>query len=237
MNPEKVGKLLKKIRNTNNLTQKELADKLGVTYQAVSKWETGKSIPDITIIRQISKDFGISVESILDGEYNKKIEKKKHPWILISLPIIIIIIIVLIIGIVIRTDNTFKFKTITSKCSGFKVSGSIAYNQKKSSIYISNINYCGEEDKTEYKTIKCTLYESNKSTKTIISDCKTKGQNKTLESYLKDVEINIDNYYQTCKKYSDESLYLEIEATSKTNRTVMYKIPLKLNDNCQNNKK
>ena len=45
MNQEKFGKLIKSIRKEHNLTQKELADKLGVTFQAVSKWETGLSFP------------------------------------------------------------------------------------------------------------------------------------------------------------------------------------------------
>lgn len=43
MNQEKIGKLIKKIRQDNNLTQQELAKKYGITYQAVSKWENGVS--------------------------------------------------------------------------------------------------------------------------------------------------------------------------------------------------
>ena len=49
MNQEKVGKFIKKLRIDNNLTQAEFADKLGVTYQAVSKWENGKNVPDIAL--------------------------------------------------------------------------------------------------------------------------------------------------------------------------------------------
>ena len=50
MDQEKIGNLIKKIRKENNLTQAELADKLGVTYQAVSKWECGKVLPDTIIM-------------------------------------------------------------------------------------------------------------------------------------------------------------------------------------------
>ena len=57
MNQEKIGQFIKKIREENKLTQKELADKLGVTYQAVSKWENGKNVPDISIIKEMSKMF------------------------------------------------------------------------------------------------------------------------------------------------------------------------------------
>ena len=68
MNPEKVGEFIKKLRKKNNLTQQQLGDKYGVTYQAVSKWENGINLPEVSLIRQMSKDFNISVEDILDGE-------------------------------------------------------------------------------------------------------------------------------------------------------------------------
>ena len=45
MEQEKVSNFIKKIRKDNNLTQKDLAEKYGVTYQAVSKWENGLSFP------------------------------------------------------------------------------------------------------------------------------------------------------------------------------------------------
>ena len=66
MNPEKVGKFIKDIRKKNNLTQKQLADKYGVTYQAVSKWELGKNIPKIVIIKKLSLLFKISIEKLLE---------------------------------------------------------------------------------------------------------------------------------------------------------------------------
>lgn len=47
MDQEKFGKFIKQIRKDHNLTQKQLAEKYNVTYQAVSKWETGKNMPDI----------------------------------------------------------------------------------------------------------------------------------------------------------------------------------------------
>lgn len=76
MNQEKIGNLIKQIRKNNKLTQKQLADKYGVTYQAVSKWENGKNIPDISLIKQISKDFNIDIEDILEGKVKKKKNKK-----------------------------------------------------------------------------------------------------------------------------------------------------------------
>ena len=59
MNQDKIGKLIKKIRKENNLTQADFAKDLGVTYQAVSKWENGKNIPDISILKKISNKYNI----------------------------------------------------------------------------------------------------------------------------------------------------------------------------------
>ena len=73
MKQEKIGKFIKEIRKKYNLTQKDLADKYNVTYQAVSKWENGKNMPDTALIKQMSKDFNISLDDIFEGEYSKKI--------------------------------------------------------------------------------------------------------------------------------------------------------------------
>ena len=228
MNSQKVGKFIQEIRKKNNLTQKQLADKYNVTYQAVSKWERGINLPDVTLLRQMSKDFNISIEDILDGSTSK--QKRNN---IIPIIIIILVIIASVIGIIyVKNDKSFEFKTISTTCKEFKVSGSIAYDKEKSSIYISHVDYCGGNDETMYNNIECNLYESNDDLNKKISSCKPSDNNTTLEEYLKDVEINIDNYSQTCKQYNNKSLYLEINATDKNDKTVVYKIPLELNDNC-----
>ena len=78
MNQEKIGKLIKKIRQDNNLTQQELAKKYGITYQAVSKWENGKAIPDIALLKEICHDFNLDINDLLDGNYKKKSINKKY---------------------------------------------------------------------------------------------------------------------------------------------------------------
>ena len=74
MDQEKFGKFIKELRQKHNLTQKEFADKYHVTYQAVSKWENGKNMPDSTLIKKISEDFNVSLEELYNGEFknNKK---------------------------------------------------------------------------------------------------------------------------------------------------------------------
>lgn len=130
-------------------------------------------------------------------------------------------------------NDDFKFKTLSTSCSDFKITGSISYNKNKSAIYISNIDYCGGDDKEVYKEISCTLYEKNNDTSKVISSCEHNNKNISLEDYLKGVNISVDNYVKSCKEYTENTLYLEIEALNKDNKNISYKIPVNLNDTCK----
>lgn len=232
MNQEKIGKFIKDIRKKHNLTQADLAEKYGVTYQAVSKWENGKNLPDVTLLKEMSKDFNVNIEDLLEGRItsNKKNNKTK---IIIILSILILALLGVIFLLNYNHNHTFEFKTLTSSCQDFKISGSIAYNNKKSSIYISNINYCGGDDTTEYKKIECVLYESSNNIETKIgSSSYTNKAPITLEEYLKNVQFHIDNYSKTCINYKKNILYLQINAITKEGKTILYKIPLSMTDNC-----
>lgn len=64
----KTGKFIAEARKNQNLTQKELAEKLGVTDKAISKWETGRSMPDNSILIELCQVLKISVNELLSGE-------------------------------------------------------------------------------------------------------------------------------------------------------------------------
>lgn len=80
MDQVKIGKFISQKRKEQNLTQMQLAEKLGITDRAVSKWERGKSFPDAAIILDLCEILKISVSDLLSGEsvpienYNEKIE-------------------------------------------------------------------------------------------------------------------------------------------------------------------
>ena len=78
MDQEKVGSFIKQLRKDNNLTQNEFANKLGVTYQAVSKWENGKNVPDIATMKEISNLFGVNIDKIISGKKENKDFKNKY---------------------------------------------------------------------------------------------------------------------------------------------------------------
>ena len=228
MNQEKIGNFIKNIRKQNNLTQKELADKLGVTYQAVSKWENGLNIPDIGIMRQISKMYNIDINEILDGE---KKSKKKNIFIIIIFVIVILLFITIICIKNNKNSNDIKLNTISTSCLDFKINGSAAYNEKKASLYISQIDYCGVTDDTIYDSISCILYEERNDKKVEINSCDVIN-NITLEDYLKEINIKVNNYSSACKSFSDAKLYLEINAVDNSlNRE--YIIPINLDNDCK----
>lgn len=81
MNQEAIGKFIAVCRKEKGLTQMQLAEKLNITNRAVSKWETGKSCPDTSIMLELCDILGITVNELLSGErismenYQKKAEE------------------------------------------------------------------------------------------------------------------------------------------------------------------
>ena len=59
-----IGRNIRELRLKNGLTQENLAERLGVSYQAVSKWETNANTPDIALLPEIAKVFGISIDEL-----------------------------------------------------------------------------------------------------------------------------------------------------------------------------
>lgn len=69
MNQEKIGKFISNVRKDKKLTQRQLADKLGITDRAISKWENGKSMPDLSLLKPLCDILDISINELLNGEY------------------------------------------------------------------------------------------------------------------------------------------------------------------------
>ena len=82
MDQVKIGKFIADCRKKKNLTQMQLAEKLGITDKAISKWERGIAMPDSSIMLELCDILGISVNELLSGEeikmenYNKEMENK-----------------------------------------------------------------------------------------------------------------------------------------------------------------
>ena len=109
MNQDKIGKFISSKRKEKNMTQRDLANIIGVTDRAVSKWERGVGCPDISLLDDLSKALNISIVELLKGEeivnvkidekdiiesmkYSKEITKNKIKLIINTLLITIILI-------------------------------------------------------------------------------------------------------------------------------------------------
>ncbi len=86
MNQIKIGAFIAKCRKEQNLTQLQLAQKLLVTDRAVSKWECGKGMPDVSIMLDLCEIFGITVNELLCGErMNMKKEDRNDEKLLLDM--------------------------------------------------------------------------------------------------------------------------------------------------------
>ena len=116
MDQVKIGKFIADRRKRANLTQMQLAEKLGITDRAISKWETGRALPDSSIMLQLCDLLGITVNDLLSGEvivvdnYNKEMEnnllelvkqKEKNDKWLLSLEVVVGVVCVAIMFVLI----------------------------------------------------------------------------------------------------------------------------------------
>jgi transcriptional regulator with XRE-family HTH domain len=70
MDCEKIGKLIYSLRKEQKLTQRQLAERMNISDKTVSKWERGLGCPDVSLLSDLSKIFGVNLEGLLSGELN-----------------------------------------------------------------------------------------------------------------------------------------------------------------------
>lgn len=146
----KQGEYLKKLRTENKLSQEQLAEKLGLSRQSISKWEQGTSTPDIENFSKLAQIYKVSVDSLLKAEPDKekntipaaitgeekeikKPEKKKRGWLFVSYPILMVILYAVI-------GSLFSIKGWTMGWIVFLTiplfyTGIIAFEKKKPIIF------------------------------------------------------------------------------------------------------
>lgn len=127
----KIGKFISQIRKEKNMTQKELAEQIGVTDRAISKWENGRGLPELSLIKPLCEALGISVNELLSGEKlekddyqekleenilntieyeNKKLERKNNIFLACYMALLALILIALGIGACWLLDNSIFSK-------------------------------------------------------------------------------------------------------------------------------
>lgn len=119
MNQEKIGRFIAECRKNQKLTQEQLAEKLNITYKAVSKWECGKGLPDSSLMIDLCSILKINVNELLTGEkikednymtkseenlvnLNTQIEKRRKELTIMQYTFSAIMIIIFILNIVLN---------------------------------------------------------------------------------------------------------------------------------------
>lgn len=153
MDASYLGKLIKHLRTQNNMKQEELAEQLGVSSSAISKWETGKNLPDIAVLEKISALFQISIEELFRPEETllhraesatasdntSTKNKKRHLSILVTAAVLCILLI---------TGFTMYFCEIGPFSQNARpVASRMIEDENLGSVYELAIVYSGNLDK------------------------------------------------------------------------------------------
>ena len=82
MNINKIGNIITEQRIAKNLTQEQLAEKLGVLRTTISKWERGINTPDISLLQPLCQELDLTFTELINGEKNidKETRKGERPW-------------------------------------------------------------------------------------------------------------------------------------------------------------
>ena len=118
MNQDKIGKFICELRKEKNLSQYQLADLIPISRQGVSKWERGLNLPDILLIKQMSDDFGISIDDILEGEVKRTKSDTKSNIKVIVLIVLLLAILATMIFVIVK-HNIFISVYHISRCRCF----------------------------------------------------------------------------------------------------------------------
>lgn len=73
-----IGSAIKKLRMDNKITQEEVAEYLGISFQAVSKWETGTTMPDIALLPKIAAFFGVRIDDLFSVNHEDELRRVDH---------------------------------------------------------------------------------------------------------------------------------------------------------------
>ena len=204
MDQIKIGKLIAKQRKEKGLTQQDLGDKVGVGYRAVSKWETGQTMPDISIINELSEILGITVDELLKGELNKQTKttpKSKKKYLLLLIPLIILISS--IVFIIRQNNKVYEYDLIGADKTSYYLEGKMTLKGNTITINISKIKFNNYD--LYSTTIKNYEYMLSVKEKALVGV----GYNDASNTLIK--EISISEFQKTLKIYYHDKVPLSNE--------------------------
>lgn len=180
MDQIKIGKFIAKCRKDNKITQSELAEKLGVTDRAVSNWENGKNLPDVSFFKPLCDELNITINDLLSGEkveknvYQEKLEENvfsvisnvntKISHIRRSIIIFLLSILVIILVLVIASNYKVILNYNANNMYIEEKDNSLIFTTKDlCTVYSGNINQYSTIDENDneiiFLTAKCSYNE------------------------------------------------------------------------------
>lgn len=136
MDQVKIGKFIAELRKEKSMTQQQLGDKIGVSFKTISKWENGRGMPELSLLKPLSEELGVTINEILSGEriqserYLNKLEENMINTIEYSEEQKekrnkVIGIVLLIVGFLITLTAISIFPSESSWSSIYSVAGTI----------------------------------------------------------------------------------------------------------------
>lgn len=227
------------IRKERDITQKELADLIGVSDRTISKWENGSTVPDLETIKKLCNELGISPDSIVKSEKNykdrlqdfKRMVGKFLNYILKNIFLIgFIVVFILLLAYFINNYNTIRIYNLTYESKNITFKDGYFFKTKVlniitiNNINLEKINYEPTSTKIELYTYlngdKHVIYESDTLNNIYIEESKSYS-----DLLTKDVIENIKN-----------NLYIKIYTTDIDNNNYSYESKLILKQKLNNNK-
>ena len=227
MNQEKIGKFIAELRKEKKMTQIDLANKLGITDRAISKWENGRGLPDLSLLTPLCEKLGVSINELLSGsrldkkDYQEKLEeniintidytdkkiKKTKKIFIIILSVIIAFIVLFMLMYGIDINRMKNNKPVIFSTWGYSYVPSI--DLKEDEIELAITDYLIQKGDSEPK--------HNDNEKTFVS----------MRIYLIE-EKEKDKHYNIYAWVLDEKYYLENdEIKQDSSSSIPYKFVVK----------
>ena len=240
MNQKNIGEYIAKKRKEKKLTQQELADKIHVSVKAISKWECGKGIPEITNLQCLAKELNVSIIDILNGkdskkedvvvEYVKKKDKNSKSKIYVLSIIIVLLVVLFLLGLYFLNNfNKIYAYRLNGESEHFSYDGGFVLTSNYSNIISTgNVNIKDKEFEKEISILnielicgdKRVIADNNLNEKSYLALEKA-GYNELLSNNYNKEEWTIEIIYLLDKEVFKEKIDLHLELIFKNDKLLV----------------
>lgn len=216
------GQIILELREKNNMTQTQLADKLNINSNAISKWENGITLPNEENITKLNKIFNVSIDDIYNNSSidNKRNIKErileyfnKYFYVLVSLLVILFVLFILFFLFFINNNGKFNYYSIEKTNQEYNINGSIVEMPDRLSISLSNIYF--NESKINSSNYETSIYMDNILLYRVGDITDTKDRSISLNEYLQSINVNLSDELLITKKENLDGKQLNIKVRYK----------------------